>query len=329
MRVGPATNVARINVTETITALWTFAHANGISLNNIIERTPATGVTIDGVTLQDKTVNSHSHALASGRAFLASVLGDGVERFLVQADGQEQWGDGVLARDTNLYRDAPNVLKTDDSLEVAGVLGVVVDDITERTPNLGVMIDSVLLKDKAVDLRDHAAAGDGIMHANVVGDADTRYQVNADGEITWGDGVLARDTMLRREAADELGTPDDFNVGGVLDLAGDIEFSSRDALLALGNNDDVPTGTATVQRITRNAGGSDITGFAGGREGRMIIVVNLGPGGMSIFHDDAGSVAANRVYNPDGVVVVLGTVEQVSYFYDSTTQRWRLFGNGT
>jgi len=116
---------------------------------------------------------------------------------------------------------------------------------------------------------------------------------------------------------------------GGIDLAGDIEFSSRDALLALGNNHDVPTGTVTVQRLTRDGGGSDITGFAGGREGRMIIVVNLGAGGMTLFHDNAGSAVANRLYNPDGASVVMGTSEQVSYFYDSTTQRWRLFGNGT
>jgi len=59
MRVGPAANVARINVGETITALWTFAHANGISLDDIIERTLNAGVTIDGQLIQDGAVDGY------------------------------------------------------------------------------------------------------------------------------------------------------------------------------------------------------------------------------------------------------------------------------
>ena len=40
-------------------------------------------------------------------------------RYQVDADGTTSWGDGTAAVDTNLYRSAVNLLKTDDSLEVA------------------------------------------------------------------------------------------------------------------------------------------------------------------------------------------------------------------
>jgi hypothetical protein len=46
------------------------------------------------------------------------VTGDANARHIIYADGKFEWGDGT-ARDTNLYRSAANVLKTDDSLHVA------------------------------------------------------------------------------------------------------------------------------------------------------------------------------------------------------------------
>lgn len=46
----------------------------------------------------------------------------GHERWLRKADGTFEWGDGNLVTDTNLYRSAANVLKTDDRLIAAGGL---------------------------------------------------------------------------------------------------------------------------------------------------------------------------------------------------------------
>jgi len=139
MRVGPATNVARINVTETITALWTFAHANGISLDDMIERTVGAGVTIDGVKLKDGAVSVPGLPAAGNIAIESAVLGDAEFRYRRQADGTMLWGDGALAPDTNLYRSAADVLKTDDSFHVAAVLKALGDaEISERDITLGI-----------------------------------------------------------------------------------------------------------------------------------------------------------------------------------------------
>lgn len=54
----------------------------------------------------------------------SSVSGDAQIRHYVTADGTHGWGDGTNAADTNLFRSGANVLKTDDSLHVAGTLGV-------------------------------------------------------------------------------------------------------------------------------------------------------------------------------------------------------------
>ncbi len=59
-----------------------------------------------------------SRAAADNDVFLSNVSGDSVNRFLIEADGGMFWGSGSSARDTNLYRAAANVLRTDDGLEV-------------------------------------------------------------------------------------------------------------------------------------------------------------------------------------------------------------------
>ncbi len=264
MRVGPATNVARINVTETITALWAFAHASGISLDDIIERTADAGVTIDGVLVKDIALWLQGFAAAGTAALSTNVIGDSVDRFALTAGGIISWGDGALARDTNLYRDAANILKTDDSLEVAGVLGLVIDDITERTPTLGVMVDGVLLKD-----------------------------------------------------------------GGIT-LADDLEFARVNTGLAAGDNHDVATGTVTVQRFTPTAAGSVVTGFAGGRDGRFLVVVNVNAAAVDITikHQNAGSVNTNRIITPNQADFVLTLGESCLLYYDGVESRWHVIQGG-
>ena len=59
--------------------------------------------------------------------FIALAVDDGTtedadNRFELQADGKQEWGNGTDAPDTNLYRSAANTLKTDDALTVAGLL---------------------------------------------------------------------------------------------------------------------------------------------------------------------------------------------------------------
>jgi hypothetical protein len=61
---------------------------------------------------------------------LSSAGSDGLTVFLdqesfarlkVEAGGRFTWGDGSVAGDTNLYRDAESVLKTDDTFKAAGL----------------------------------------------------------------------------------------------------------------------------------------------------------------------------------------------------------------
>lgn len=59
-----------------------------------------------------------------------------------------------------------------------------------------------------------ALAGTHIFRAKVVGDADNRLVIFADGSLIFGGGAAVGDTSLFRSGADQLKTDDGFTVGG-------------------------------------------------------------------------------------------------------------------
>ena len=232
MRIGPAANVARLDVAETITALWSFANALGLRTDDISERTAGAGVGIDGGRIRDGSFRSDSMPLVSTTAAESGVAGDVDARFLRRADGRIDWGDGINPRDTNLFRAAPGELATDSH----------------------------------------------------------------------------------------------FNVGGTLDLGADIEFSEQSIVLGAGANHDVATGVVTLQRLDADTNGANlITGFADGRAGRVILVVNIGTtDSPTLGHENVGSVAANRLLLPLEANRTLSTSGGAWFLYDSTVSRWRM-----
>lgn len=93
------TKVAVITTTDTNSVLATNTNAGGNA---------SVGVSFLGVT-------------AASSAFGSTVTGDAATRYLATADGKMNWGDGTLARDTNLYRSAAAMLTTDSDLRVATI----------------------------------------------------------------------------------------------------------------------------------------------------------------------------------------------------------------
>lgn len=72
------------------------------------------------------TINSVL-AAAGNVALAAIVAGDTFDRYRAYADGKQEWGSGALARDTNWYRSAAGILKTDTAMLVGTSLGVGTD----------------------------------------------------------------------------------------------------------------------------------------------------------------------------------------------------------
>ncbi|CAB4199448.1 hypothetical protein UFOVP1336_38 [uncultured Caudovirales phage] len=106
----------------------TGASAIGGSFYPILRvRNPASGAegTVDvygGMTVTDAIQSTNG--LSGDNVLQTYVTGDSNNRFKLEQDGVMSWGSGAAAVDTNLYRNAANALKTDDSLTVAGFLSV-------------------------------------------------------------------------------------------------------------------------------------------------------------------------------------------------------------
>jgi hypothetical protein len=91
--------------------------------------------TVTGVKTFTSSVTSVM-ASASDASLKARVTGDTQDRLVLQADGQILIGSGSAAADVNLYRDAANVLKTDDKLIVGGEFNAIGNADLDGTLNV-------------------------------------------------------------------------------------------------------------------------------------------------------------------------------------------------
>lgn len=147
---------------------------NGAALAGTFTGTP----TLSGAALLTGSP-VFERALAADSALRARVSGDSTPRFNVDADGKLTWGSGSATGDAVLYREAADVLATDDTLRVY-----------------------------------RALAADSALSVRVAGDTANRLQAVASGELSWGaGGASAVDTNLYRSAANTLKTDDSFVVG--------------------------------------------------------------------------------------------------------------------
>jgi hypothetical protein len=110
-----------------------------------------------------------------------------------------------------------------------------------------------------------------------------------------------------------------FEIAGTLKLTGDI---SPAQITSSQNNYD-PTGLsgASVVRLTSDAA-RDITGLAGGSDGRVLVLVNVGSFNITLKDASGSSSAANQfaLYADKVIAPDTGVVLQ----YDSTSTKWRI-----
>ncbi len=112
---------------------------------------------------------------------------------------------------------------------------------------------------------------------------------------------------------------------GTFELAGDIS----PAQLTANQNDYSPSGlsTATVLRLTSDAS-RIITSLAGGSDGRVVTIMNVGSNPIVLKNDDgATGTAANRFALTGDLT--LAAKQSAMLMYDTTAQRWRQVSNGT
>lgn len=116
-------------------------------------------------------------------------------------------------------------------------------------------------------------------------------------------------------------------IQGGLVLSSDISATLTNA----SNNDDfAPTGFsgASVARLSATGNTTNLAGLAGGVDGKVVTLINVGTTfNISILSDSTTtSAAANRFFLPAGRTITLLPRDAVVLIYDATTSRWRAIG---
>lgn len=114
-------------------------------------------------------------------------------------------------------------------------------------------------------------------------------------------------------------------LGGIFRQVFSLQGDISPAQITADQDDYNPTGlsTAAILRLSTDAT-RNINGIAGGADGRIIKIVNVGTQGIVLKDEATTSTAANRfALNSD---LTISENQAVEILYDSTTSRWRAIG---
>lgn len=95
-----------------------------------------------------------------------------------------------------------------------------------------------------------------------------------------------------------------------------------------GNIDDFDFNNARLIRFN-NATDTTLRGLKAGVAGQLVTIVSVGAGHVFLEHENAGSSAANRLFNTitSGPTPLATTCGKATYRYDGTSARWRLIAH--
>lgn len=92
-------------------------------------------------------------------------------------------------------------------------------------------------------------------------------------------------------------------------------------------NNYAPAGHATIAELRLTADAArGVTGLAGGRDGRVVRVINTGTFAVTLTGSSTASIAANR-FDFGGGDVTLATNQSATLKYDGAQSRWTLFAS--
>jgi hypothetical protein len=98
--------------------------------------------------------------------------------------------------------------------------------------------------------------------------------------------------------------------------------------ISANTNDYAPTGFSTAYKLRLSTDASrNLTGLAGGAEGRDIVISNVGSFPLVLKNQSSSSSAANR-FALGGVDLTLVAGASVEMIYDGTSSYWRMLGDG-
>lgn len=181
------------------------------------------------------------------------------------------------------------------------------------TPNLGTPSAGILTNATGLPV----ATGISGLGAGVATALATPSSANVAAAVTdeTGSGALVFGTAPTISAPVITGSAD---AQQAIAFSGDISPTQ----ITSNSNDYAPTGfsTATTLRISTDAS-RNITGLAGGSDGKIIIIHNVGSFEAVLKNQDAASTAGNRFLFGGDITLAADT--SVTLRYDATSSRWR------
>lgn len=261
------------------------------------------------ITLANTTTDANFIIdIASGSTSEFQIEANGTDVLQIGSAGQLQLdvqgtnGGILIGGDVQLYRSGTNTLSTasGDAFTVNGTLTVAGSGnlIVNSSGNVQVQGSNVNVT--------RASSGQNAYLGWVTGDANPRFQINADGTLNWGPGNAALDTNLYRSAANTLRTDDSFivqpasnntsaflvqNNGGTNNV---LQVDTTNSRVAIG----IGT-TAPAQRLTVNAGANygwnDYIGLTDGTRTGYIGLANSA-GTLGFRTGETGDTAHDYVF---------------------------------
>jgi hypothetical protein len=155
------------------------------------------------------------------------------------------------------------------------------------------------------------ALGEDEAHARIAQSFDGDYGA----EIAFSDGATASDNAyLSRPVANQIL------------LRGNFAIHRADITLGNGDNNNKALGGATFAKVTGPTAAFAVTGFAGGSDGRTLLLYNSTSQTMTIKNNNTGSAAANRILTLTESDVALRANKQsfATFIYDSNQSLWIL-----
>lgn len=170
-------------------------------------------------------------------------------------------------------------------------------------------------------------SGSGTVPAAVTATVSSSFNMTRSGASAGDEiGFLVDDGTDQNQVKVEAGTGVRIVASGdVITFEGETAFADviSASTINANQNDYAALAGANVGRLTASAA-YNITGIAGGSDGRVLFLHNVGTNNITLKNADTGSTAANRF--DIGSDFIIASKKLVVIQYDNTSQRWRVVG---
>jgi hypothetical protein len=116
------------------------------------------------------------------------------------------------------------------------------------------------------------------------------------------------------------------SLGADLDVTSSVAFKHGTDISTTGTLDDLSISDSSLLRLS-GASAQTLDGIAGGRDGRILTIINVGTANLTIADEAAGSTAANRIRTGTGGNISVAVNSSTTLVYDSQASRWRVVGD--